>query len=136
MRMSGFSSDENYSAVTAVRKLGPSDTTQTAIVFYSGTGVTDYQINEKLANGNITVSFSLASHVIITYGSSNWTLFEGKEFIGKTACLETPEVVRLSHLYESHLNLTKVGSIIKGCDLKRGYIEEVRRNWLKGQTDY
>ncbi|XP_037038818.1 uncharacterized protein LOC119076256 [Bradysia coprophila] len=123
-----FSSSDRYTSVYGVRRLGPEDTTNKAIVFYSGTGVTDYLINEKLAEANITVPMNLAASVIITYGSSSWTLFEDNNFNGKMVCLETPDVTRLSKMYDSHVNLTSVGSLIKGCDLPYELLVELRRS--------
>lgn len=126
---SHFSSNDNHLAVTAVRRLGPEDTTKPAIVFYSGSGVTDYVINERLADANISIPLNTFSHAIITYGSSDWTLFERENFEGRAVCLETPGVVRLSKLYEPHLNILTVRSLIKGCNFSREYIEELRRNY-------
>ncbi|KAG4080686.1 hypothetical protein HA402_013216 [Bradysia odoriphaga] len=124
---SRFSSSENYTSVYAVRRLGPEDTTNEAIVFYSGTDVTDYLINQKLADANITVPMNLAASVIITYGSSSWTLFEDNNFNGKMVCLETPDETRLSKMYDSHVNLTSVGSLIKGCDFPHEFLLELRK---------
>lgn len=99
-------------------------------MFYSGTGVTDYLINEKLANANVTIPMSLAAASIITYGGSSWTLFEDKNFDGKTVCLETgtTHVTRLSRMYDPHVNLVKVGSLIKGCDVSHELLVELRRS--------
>lgn len=119
---------EHYVTVHSVRRLGPVDTTDKAIVFYSGTGVTDYLINEKMADANVTIPMDLAAAVIITYGSSSWSLFEEANFNGKMVCLETPDLTRLSKMYDSHVNLTKVGSLIKGCDHPNELLIKLRKS--------
>lgn len=121
-----FSQPERYVSVSSVRRLGPADTSIPAIVFYSGSGVTNYTIiSDKIAEANINVVMSLTSSKIITYGSSSWTLFEGVNFVGKSACIDTPNVIR--DAYPVNFNLTTVSSVVKGCNLPIDYIKQLRQ---------
>lgn len=118
-----FAPGERFSSVKSLLRLGPDDTSTSSIVFWSGAG-TNYTIITKIAEANINVVMTFNS-VVITYGSTSWTLFEDLDFEGNFVCMDTPDVIR--YTWPVDLNLTTVRSVIKGCNFSREYINQVRQ---------
>lgn len=102
-----------YEMVTNIYQYGPPDTTTPAIALswpYNGNQIR--LVYESDGDLNITSSVIVVS-VAYTSGRSSWTLFELKNFQGRTNCLtSTAELHRYSG---SQLGLPSVGSVCKGC---------------------
>lgn len=63
--------------------------------------------NLNITSGNIVVAD------VYTFGLMSWTLFENKDFLGRTACC-TPTAEIQRHSPDS-FGLPSIGSVIRGC---------------------
>lgn len=105
--------------------MSPADTTTTGIAFWSGAVPSNYTlITDKVAESNINVIMTSSSSLIITFGNSSWTLFEETNFIGKSACMNSSNVVHDAPPYA--FGLATVSSVIKGCNFRSDYLNLLR----------
>lgn len=123
---SGHSGNNEY---TKVLRLGPADTDVPAIVFSRCCINTDYVVIDKIAEANVEWDNERNSTNITTYGSSSWTLFEGKNFEGKYECFASSGVIRYSTL--NSLDMMSVGSVIRSCTFSKEYLNQLRDEVLK-----
>lgn len=107
--------------------MGPADTATPAIVLSAGYIIHNYTIVEKIA----VVLTAVDRASITTYGHSSWTLFEGTNFEGRYVCFGSSNII--SWTRPATLNLTRVGSVIRGCDFSSEYINQLRNATLQGK---
>ncbi|CAG7833997.1 unnamed protein product [Allacma fusca] len=106
--------DVNMTAFKSFRFFGNRDTTIDAVSLFPGTNLRGEEILvDRSPFGGITENIASVAYS----GNSGWTVFEGRNFSGNTACLPAWGTTNTNAYNElSSLNITTIGSLVKGCE--------------------
>jgi len=104
--------DRVFVNFNSLRYLGPKNTDDAAIAFYSKAS---YHGVEKLVtseDGPTNTTFAPLSFV--TTGYSNWTFYEGPGLSGRSWCLESTKKVTV--FPDVNSTWSNIGSFVAGCE--------------------
>jgi len=114
---------EELPNVTALYRMGPADSSTSAIVFYGGK--LKFTVVEKMAEAFLDYAHDPGKidYRACTFGTSEWTLFSENNFEGNSTCLK--------HSFEMDCTTSRyidqsVGSVIRGCNLSKATVAETK----------